>query len=623
MPNRKTSALQLGHRRRFALTLAAAAVVAVVVVPSAAALRFTDASRLPADGAVGSRYFHQFEGAGGCGPALPYQFRILNGSLPPGLTLSSGGLVSGIPTQGGDWSFWVELSDQDPPSADWCRSAKSEEEFTINVGPKGSVPDASPPGASGGVGGLLSVTACDLPVVGNVCDAVAGAVKKVAAEAGEFVMRGVTAWVTNAAVWVAGKVGELIENTSSPDLRAGWFEGQYQAMLAIAGALALLMLMLAVIQSVIRQDIWVLARAAFGYLPMAFILAGVAIAATGLLVAITDDMSAAVVSSLGTEQSDNLLQAVGDAYKNALEEDSGIPLFGVFLGAIILALGAFVLWLEMIIRDAAIYICVFFLPLTFVAMVWPATSRWARRLVELLIAIILAKFVIISILTLATAAIANTGVAESDSTTFEQMLAGSAILVLAAWSPFALLRMIPMMELAAASVVHQRSAVQGAAGSAGVHSPAVYMRQAMDRHSRGSTSGSSGGRPAAIYVSSPRVQESSSADDAESRHFDSGGGADWDGDVVSAAGRTPTASPGRSSAASAIEPRTQMTQPDLSRPTSPDVTPGPQPPETPPSPRQHPAEPPPDRRPPPDQPDRRPPPEPLPDRRPPIDRGEA
>ena len=39
-----------------------------------------------------------------------------------------------------------------------------------------------------------------------------------------------------------------------------------------------------------------LVRAAFGYLPMAFILAGVAIAATGLLVAITDDISAAVVS---------------------------------------------------------------------------------------------------------------------------------------------------------------------------------------------------------------------------------------------------------------------------------------------------------------------------------------
>ena len=72
------------------------------------------------------------------------------------------------------------------------------------------------------------------------------------------------------------------------------------------------------------------------------------------------------------------------------------------------------LWLEMIIRDAAIYVCVFFLPLTFVAMIWPATSRWARRLVELLVAIILAKFVIVSILSLATAAIANTDVVNGD-----------------------------------------------------------------------------------------------------------------------------------------------------------------------------------------------------------------
>ncbi|MEJ7569212.1 MAG: hypothetical protein WKF41_13210 [Gaiellaceae bacterium] len=328
---------------------------------------------------------------------------------------------------------------------------------------------------------------CQLPVVGNVCAAVSGAVSKAAAEAGDFVMRGVTAWVTNAAVWVTGKVGDLVENTASPDLTASWFEGQYGVMLAVAGALALLMLMLAVIQSVIRQDAGMLVRSAFGYLPMAFILSGVAIAGTGILVAITDDISAAVVSGLGTEQSDNLLQGVGDAYKNALDETSGIPLFGVFLGAIILAIGAFVLWLEMIIRDAAIYICVFFLPLTFVAMIWPATSRWARRLVELLVAVILAKFVIIAILSLATAALANTN-AVGVGGTFEQMIAGAALLVLAAWSPFALLRMIPMMEVAAANVVGQRSSMSAAAGSAGVHSPAAYMRQAMDRSSRPSTS---------------------------------------------------------------------------------------------------------------------------------------
>jgi hypothetical protein len=328
---------------------------------------------------------------------------------------------------------------------------------------------------------------CDLPLVDHACDVVGGAAGAVAGAAGDFVMRGVTVWVTNAAVWVTGKVGGLVEATTSPDLQAGWFEGQYKTMGTAAGALALLMLMLAVIQAVMRQDVWLLLRSAFGYLPMAFILAGVAIAATQLLIWITDDLSNTVVGGLGS-QSSNLLNQVGDAYKHALDDNSAdaVPLFGVFLGAIILAIGAFVLWLELIIRDAAIYICVFFLPLTFVGMIWPATSRWARRLVELLVAIVLSKFVIVSILTLATASITNA--VGTSGQTFEMMLAGAALLVLAAWSPFGLLRMIPMMEVAAASVGGQRAAIGNATASAGIQSPAGYMRQAMSGQSRARSS---------------------------------------------------------------------------------------------------------------------------------------
>jgi hypothetical protein len=352
---------------------------------------------------------------------------------------------------------------------------------------------------------------CDLPVVSNVCGAVGNAASSVATATGEFVMRGVTEWVTDAAVWVTGKVGDLVNSTTSPDLTASWFQGEYAAMLAVAGALALLMLMLAVIQSVLRQDVWMLVRSAFGYLPMAFILSAVAIAATGLLVAVTDEIAGAVVGSLGAGQASNLLQSVGDAYKNALDQSSGIPLFGVFLGAIVLAIGGFVLWLEMIIRDAAIYICVFFLPLTFVGMIWPATSRWARRLVELLVAIILAKFVIVAILSLASAAITNTNSAapSGDGTTFEQMIAGAALLVLAAWSPFALLRLIPMMELAAASVTSQRASMSRAAGSAGIQTPAAYMRQAMDRNSRPSTSPANATTGGTTYWQSRSAERSS------------------------------------------------------------------------------------------------------------------
>jgi hypothetical protein len=114
-------------------------------------------------------------------------------------------------------------------------------------------------------------------------------------------------------------------------------------------------------------------------------------------------------------------------------------------------------------------------------------------LVEFLIAVILAKFLIISIISLATAAITNTTLASGNGDVFERMIAGSALLVLAAWSPFALLRLIPMMEVAAASITGQRAAIAGAVGSAGIQSPAAYMRQTIDRHTRSSTSPPSAG----------------------------------------------------------------------------------------------------------------------------------
>ena len=105
MSNPEQNGFARRSRRRLIWTVLVAALLGLVIVPSAAAIRFTDDSYQVPDGAVGSRYFHQFKGDGGCGPALPYQFRILNGALPPGLSLASNGLVSG--TQGGNWSFWV------------------------------------------------------------------------------------------------------------------------------------------------------------------------------------------------------------------------------------------------------------------------------------------------------------------------------------------------------------------------------------------------------------------------------------------------------------------------------------------------------------------------------------
>ena len=104
------------------------------------AIRFADTpcveagtARMCPGGVVGNPYAVQLNGEGGCGPALPYQYRVLKRSLPPGLALDKDGLLHGTPATAGTWSFWLELSDEDPPSAAWCRPVKSEREFIVTV----------------------------------------------------------------------------------------------------------------------------------------------------------------------------------------------------------------------------------------------------------------------------------------------------------------------------------------------------------------------------------------------------------------------------------------------------------------------------------------------------------
>jgi hypothetical protein len=128
---------------RFARITFLAGLIALVAVPVALALRFTDASYFVPKGVVGQPFYHKFEGEGGCGPGLPYQYRILSGELPSGLTLSKQGVVTGIPTAPGTKNVWIELSDENPPSASWCTPKTAEREFTFEVVPGLSIQQQS------------------------------------------------------------------------------------------------------------------------------------------------------------------------------------------------------------------------------------------------------------------------------------------------------------------------------------------------------------------------------------------------------------------------------------------------------------------------------------------------
>lgn len=127
----------------------------VVFVPSASALAFTDQSYLPPEGIVGTPYAHTFGARGGC---APYTFTVINGALPPGLTLeASTGKVSGTPTTPGSYSFWVDLADK--PTGGTCVQTHAQREFGISIIAKLTVTNETAPAGTAGTPYSLQLTA--------------------------------------------------------------------------------------------------------------------------------------------------------------------------------------------------------------------------------------------------------------------------------------------------------------------------------------------------------------------------------------------------------------------------------------------------------------------------------
>jgi hypothetical protein len=349
---------------------------------------------------------------------------------------------------------------------------------------------ASAPSASAAPG------PCDLVGVPFVPDPADKVCKKVTGAAGDVAMdvagdaakavaapifRQATAWVADGAGWLVGRVGALIDSTTTPRLESRWFSGQYQQMGLLATALALPLLFLAVIQTALSRNPAVITRA-LAAVPTAFVLTGAAVAIVAVMLGITD-WACQVISGQAGSHSREFFHDVGSAFSKLTESGGAAgaapALFVALLASMFAALAALAVWVELLIRAAGIYVCVLFFPIVLVARIWPKLEKWATRLAEGLTALILAKFVIVAVLSVAAGAMADSRASEG----FNGVLAAGALLVFAAFAPLVLFRLVQFAELQ----VHARAGTAGSAarGAQTTMSAAQAARIAMDRQAAG------------------------------------------------------------------------------------------------------------------------------------------
>jgi len=370
--------------------------------------------------------------------------------------------------------------------------------------------------------------------LGPVCQVASGvsglagsAASQVAGFGVDSVLGALGGWVAAGAAWLLAQIGSVLGDTTRIDLGASWFGAHYETMAALAGVVIVPFLLLGIVQSVYRQSASSLLRSVLVNVPLAVLLTAVAVQLVQLGLSVTDALSSAVAQGAGLDTGHFLSSVTAGLSGSPSGGQPTAPAFVVFVGALAVVVGAMLVWVELLIRAAAVYVAVLFLPLALASLAWPAIAHWCRRLVDTLVALIVGKFVIVSVLSLAVGALAGgtgsapSGAASGSGGGFTAVLGGAALLLLSAFAPWAVFRLLPFVEAGAAghlealshragrtAVVPMRSLAQtamrltasGALSSAGVGSAGGVMGGSMaggvaGRRSGGPTGGDRNGSP--------------------------------------------------------------------------------------------------------------------------------
>jgi hypothetical protein len=300
---------------------------------------------------------------------------------------------------------------------------------------------------------------------------------------GGAIMRG----LGDACARVAEGVLSFLDSSSGMHLDTGWWAGERAravlgAVFALSGTLMVGFCLLALIQGLLAGDPTAMVRAVVREVPVSVAATAALFGVTGLLLRLTDAASALVLQGTPGDLG-HFFSGVGSA-----QAASAYGLLGGLV-LVIFLLGGLLVWVELLVRSSLLYLLLAFAPLTLAARVWPAARGAFRRLCELGLALVVSKFAIALALALGAVALAGggpraeAGVAESAGMSLAGLLGGASLMALAAFTPFVVLRLLPIVEAAVVAQGVSRSPVRAAQGAA----QGAYYAQGLQRIAAGST----------------------------------------------------------------------------------------------------------------------------------------
>ncbi|MEU9130220.1 hypothetical protein AB0D08_19290 [Kitasatospora sp. NPDC048540] len=295
-----------------------------------------------------------------------------------------------------------------------------------------------------------------------------------------------------AAAWVVRKLSGAIDGTTQVDFTNAAFLQQYAVVFAGSTIITLVLWLLAVTKRAVRGAPLGQAFAeAIGFLWLTVVASAFTPLILFTLVSVTDGLTAAIAAGTKSDTGTYL-----GGFADTLEKGTmgGGPLILIIV-SLVAVLAAAVLWIELLIRAAMLYVGALLGTAVYAGLVDKQLWKHVRRWAGLMLAVDLAKPIIVIILGLAGAVATGAG-ADDD---FARVLSGLAILFLSIFASAAVYRFVPGLG---DEMLQLRNARAGAvsAGSAMISGPANLVKQGISTHgSRGgpqtanASSGAGGG----------------------------------------------------------------------------------------------------------------------------------
>jgi hypothetical protein len=298
----------------------------------------------------------------------------------------------------------------------------------------------------------VSLLLADLPNPLNpIGDALGGVASSAAKSAFEFFMSKFAEMLADAAKKVSDELVHYLGTSTGVNLDSGWFAGpRAKDILAVvgttAGVLLLLFLLFAVIQGLLQGDVTMMLRSAFLEVPISVFGMLVLFVGTGVLLGITDALSTAVLATAP----ESLARFFVGFTKGPQIMSLG---FVGFLGVFLFILTSILLYIELVVRASLIYLLLAAAPLGLAVRVWPQMRGVWHSFLRLGVSLIVSKFIVALALGLGAAALGGGGPKDGDfgtqaGLTVQGVIVGVTLMSLAAFAPFVVLKLIPVLEAA-------------------------------------------------------------------------------------------------------------------------------------------------------------------------------